>query len=65
MIKIDRSAHPSDADKVVRVTTDQGVVIVPMTEWAFALAHVGSCGPEGQPSDTPHGGTPVANRMAA
>lgn len=35
--KVDVSTHPAEVDKFVRLTTDIGIVIVPMPEWTWVL----------------------------
>jgi hypothetical protein len=47
-LKIDISTHPEMADKLVRLSTDLGVVYVPAAEWSRALADVGQFSPDGQ-----------------
>lgn len=65
MLTVEVSTHPREADRFVRLTTDRGIVTLPLTKWAFAISHPGQCSPSGQPVSTPPGGTPVAERMAA
>ena len=55
----------SEEDRFVRLSTELGVIIVPISEWAYAIAHPGLCSPSGQPHDNPPGGTSGAGAMKA
>lgn len=63
--RIDVSTNERDEDRFVRLATERGVVFIPMSEWADALAHAGLCSPSGKPFNSPPGGPPVAQKMAA
>ena len=64
MFSIERSTHPEEKDRFIRLTTDRGVFTLTMVEWAYALAHAGQCDPSGRPIGPQDGGTPMAPEAA-